>query len=74
MPQNQRTKQEKQNRKPSYQLSKSVQCVPGGHQISISEAYWCNECGWYICYSHLKTGTLLDWKKCPKGHEVTKAA
>jgi len=74
MLQNQKTNQQNRNRKPFYQLSKSVQCVPGGHQISISDAYWCGECGWYICYSHLKKGTFTTAIHCPKGHDVTKAS
>lgn len=57
----------------SYHLSKSVQCVPGGHQIPINEAYWCGDCGWYICYSHLKKGTFTTAIHCPKGHNVTRA-
>ena len=33
-----------------YHLSTQVPCVPGGgHQIPISEAYWCGTCQWYIC-------------------------
>jgi hypothetical protein len=58
---------------PSYWLSKTVQCVPGGHAISINEAYWCGECGWYICYTHLKKATFTTAIHCPKGHDVSKA-
>lgn len=59
--------------KPFYHLSKEVQCVPGGHQISLDKAYWCGTCGWYICWDHLKHGTFTTAKSCPKGHDVTKA-
>lgn len=63
-----------QNPQPSYRLSSKVQCVPGGHQISISEAYWCGSCNWYICYKHLTKAMLTTAIKCPKGHEVKKAS
>lgn len=72
MLQNQKTEETPES-KPFYHLSKTVQCVPGGHQISISEAYWCGTCNWYICYKHLRHGTFTTAKHCPKGHDVTKA-
>lgn len=56
-----------------YWASKKVQCVPGGHQITLSEAYWCGGCGWYICYKHLKKAIMTTAKTCPKGHDVTRA-
>lgn len=68
-----RTRTTERNPKPSYWLSKLVQCVPGGHQIPINEAYWCGECGWYICYKHLKKGTFTTAIHCPKGHDVSRA-
>lgn len=54
-------------------MSEKVQCVPGGHQISIDKAFWCQRCGHYLCYDHAKSSTLVNTVKCPKGHEVTKA-
>ena len=54
-------------------MATSVQCVPGGHQISISEAFWCGNCQYYLCYSHAQTSFWVNTIKCPKGHEVTKA-
>jgi hypothetical protein len=51
---------------------KEVQCVPGGHQISLDKAYWCNHCEHYLCYSHARTTITVNTVKCPKGHEVTK--
>lgn len=73
MLQNQMTNKQNQKSTPFYHLSKSVQCVPGGHQISLSDAYWCGECSWYICYNHLKKGTFTTAIHCPKGHDVTRA-
>jgi hypothetical protein len=55
-------------------MATSVQCVPGGHQISINDAYWCGQCQYYLCYSHAQTSFWVNTIKCPKGHEVTKAA
>ena len=54
-------------------MAASVQCVPGGHQISISEAFWCGSCQYYLCYKHAQTSIWVNTVKCPKGHEVTKA-
>jgi hypothetical protein len=73
MLQSQQTNTSNRKSKASYWLSKMVQCVPGGHQIPISEAYWCGECGWYICYKDLKKGTFTTAIHCPKGHDVTRA-
>lgn len=56
-----------------FHLSTAVKCVPGGHQIPLSEAYWCSDCGWYICYKHLKKGTFTTAIHCPKGHSVKRA-
>lgn len=50
-----------------------VQCVPGGHQISTSEAFWCSRCNYYFCYRHALTSMWVNTVKCPKGHEATKA-
>jgi len=52
---------------------KKVQCVPGGHLIPIDKAYWCNQCGQYLCYDHARTSYTVNTVKCPKGHEVSKA-
>jgi hypothetical protein len=52
-------------------MSKKVQCVPGGHQISIEYAYWCNVCQYYFCGDHAGGGFTTF--KCPKGHQPTKA-
>jgi hypothetical protein len=52
---------------------KKVQCVPGGHQISIDKAYWCNRCEYYLCYEHARTSVMVNTLKCPKGHEITRA-
>jgi hypothetical protein len=54
-------------------MGDKVQCVPGGHQISIDKAYWCDKCGQYVCYDHARTSWLTNAVKCSKGHEVTKA-
>jgi len=51
----------------------SVQCVPGGHAIPLSDAYWCQKCGHYLCYRHAHTGTFTSSIKCPKGHEIVRA-
>ena len=50
-----------------------VQCVPGGHQISTSDAYWCPRCNYYFCYRHALTSMWVNTVKCPKGHEATRA-
>jgi hypothetical protein len=52
---------------------KKVQCVPGGHQISLDKAYWCNQCEQYVCYDHARKSVMVNTMKCPKGHEITKA-
>ena len=57
----------------SFWMATSVQCVPGGHQISISEAFWCGTCQYYLCYKHAQKSLWVNTIKCPKGHEVTKA-
>lgn len=49
-----------------------VTCVPGGHQIGLSEAYWCRICDYYICFHHLLS-SLTDYLKCRKGHRVVRA-
>lgn len=54
-------------------MGNKVQCVPGGHQISIDDAYWCNECEYYLCYKHARSSYLTTTVKCPKGHEIVKA-
>jgi hypothetical protein len=52
---------------------KKVQCVPGGHQISLDKAYWCSRCEHYVCYDHARTSVVVNTVKCPKGHEITRA-
>jgi len=54
-------------------MAHQVQCVPGGHQISMDKAYWCQTCGHYLCYSHAHTSMMTTTIKCPRGHEVHKA-
>jgi hypothetical protein len=54
-------------------MAKTVQCVPGGHQISLDDAYWCSQCESYVCYKHAKTSAWVNTVKCPRGHEVSKA-
>jgi hypothetical protein len=50
-----------------------VQCVPGGHQIDVSDAYWCSQCNYYFCYQHALTSFWVNTIKCPKGHPATRA-
>jgi len=50
-----------------------VQCVPGGHQIRIDDAYWCEKCRYYMCFRHALTSLWVNTVKCPKGHPVTRA-
>jgi hypothetical protein len=52
---------------------KTVQCVPGGHQVDLEHAYWCNKCSFYLCYKHLRTSVLTTSKTYDRGHEVSKA-
>jgi hypothetical protein len=54
-------------------MADKVQCVPGGHQIPIGEAFWCDRYKQYLCYVHARTTYLVNTVKCPKGHEVSKA-
>lgn len=54
-------------------MSKKVQCVPGAHQISLDEAYWCNKCQQYLCRTHAITTAWVTTVKCRHGHEVHKA-
>ena len=72
MLQNPHTNKQNRKSKPPRWLATNVQCVPGGHQIPISEAYWCSDCGWNICYKHLKRATFTTAIHCPKGHAVSK--
>jgi hypothetical protein len=52
---------------------KKVQCVPGGHQIPLDKAYWCNQCEHYVCYEHARKSLMVNTMKCPRGHEISKA-
>jgi len=52
---------------------KKVQCAPGGHQIPLDKAYWCNQCEHYVCYEHARKSLMVNTIKCPKGHEISKA-
>jgi hypothetical protein len=54
-------------------MADKVQCVPGGHQIPLDKAYWCNQCNQYMCYDHAKTSWANNTVKCPKGHEIARA-
>jgi hypothetical protein len=54
-------------------VSKQVKCVPGGHEVELDKAYWCNRCGFYICYKHAETSFLDTSVKCRKGHELSRA-
>lgn len=51
----------------------TVQCVPGGHRIDISDAFWCSKCEFYMCYRHCHHATFTTAISCPKGHPVKKA-
>jgi hypothetical protein len=53
-------------------MGDKVQCAPGGHQISIDKAFWCQRCGYYFCYKHGRSSYLVNTVKCPEGHEATK--
>jgi hypothetical protein len=52
-------------------MSIKVECVPGGHEIFLEQAYWCNSCGYYICYAHAHTSMLVETIRCPKRHELS---
>ena len=54
-------------------MSKRVQCVPGGHEIELDHAYWCNSCCSYMCYKHLVSSPFTTKLTCKKGHNVSKA-
>ena len=47
-----------------------VRCVPGGHEVFLEQAYWCDRCGHYLCYTHAHTSMLVDTIRCPKRHEL----
>ena len=52
---------------------KKVHCVPGDHEIAISDAYWCQKCRYYLCYRHALTELFVNTVKCPRGHTVARA-
>jgi len=54
-------------------MIKKVQCVPGGHEVELDHAYWCNRCGFYICHKHIENTFFTNKVTCKKGHEVHKA-
>jgi hypothetical protein len=54
-------------------MSTKVRCVPGGHEIFLEQAYWCNRCGYYLCYTHAHTSMLVETIRCPKRHELSVA-
>lgn len=41
-------------------MTDKVQCVPGGHKISIGKPYWCNHCGHYVSYQTQRP--YADWR------------
>jgi hypothetical protein len=51
-------------------MSTKVRCEPGGHEIFLEQAYWCNRCGYYLCYAHAHTSMLVETIRCPKRHEL----
>jgi threonine dehydrogenase-like Zn-dependent dehydrogenase len=53
-------------------MSGKVQCVPGGHQVSIDKAYWCDRCRQYLCYDRAWPSYLVNTVKCPKGDIVVR--
>jgi len=54
-------------------MAEKVECVPGGHPISLDKAYWCSQCRQYMCYDHARSSWGVNTVKCPKGHEISKA-
>jgi len=52
-------------------MSTKVRCVPGGHEVFLEQAYWCNRCGFYLCHTHAHTSMLVETIRCPKRHELT---
>jgi len=48
-----------------------VRCVPGGHDVFLEQAYWCNRCGNYLCYAHAYTSMFVEAIRCPKRHELS---
>jgi hypothetical protein len=52
-------------------MSIKVLCEPGGHEVFLEQAYWCDRCGNYLCYSHALTSILVDTIRCPKRHELS---
>jgi hypothetical protein len=51
-------------------MATKVLCTPGGHDIFLEQAYWCDRCGFYVCHSHALTSILIDTITCPKRHEL----
>ena len=41
--------------------------------MDIHRAYWCQTCGFYVCYDCALKAMLVNTVKCPKGHPMTKA-
>jgi hypothetical protein len=52
-------------------MSMKVRCEPGGHDIFLEQAYWCNRCGIYLCHLHAHTTMLVETIRCPKRHELS---
>jgi hypothetical protein len=54
-------------------MSMKVRCEPGGHEVFLEQAYWCNACGYYLCYAHAHTSMLVEAIRCPKRHQLSLA-
>jgi hypothetical protein len=52
-------------------MNVKVLCGPGGHEVFLEQAYWCDRCGYYLCYAHAHTSILVDTIRCPKRHELS---
>jgi hypothetical protein len=47
-----------------------VRCGPGDHDIFLEQAYWCGNCGTYVCHRHALTSILIDTIQCPRRHDL----
>jgi hypothetical protein len=54
-------------------MNTKVRCGPGGHDIFIEQAYWCDRCDFYVCHAHALTSILIDEIRCPRRHELVLA-
>lgn len=39
----------------------------------LEQTYWCDRCGYYLCYAHAHTSILVDTIRCPRRHELSLA-